>query len=208
MIWGECHQNAVAFAPQTFLDDMTILNDNMARIQCAVKAISRSDAKSIFELAGSRLLNVHGWSQLEDSLLPMSEHRDHKGRVVNRAVVADDFFNVTHRNLLPFGWMHVQVVVHETSGDRQEVLLQARQVEMPFEVEDKFAGSDKPTVLRVVRKGLDVTAEFVTEAIAEPFNQLGVYAVQWQSLVNGFLSDLVPHSSLIHAQEAEESLHY
>ena len=45
----------------------------------------------------------------------------------------------------------------------------------------------------VARHGLDVTAAFMTEAnpLSTIFDRLGVYTVQWRSLVNGILSDLI-----------------
>jgi hypothetical protein len=92
--------------------------------------------------------------------------------------------------------MRVELVVDRKEINVDEVAVLARQVEQPFDAYDRPAADDKPTILRVVRRGLDITASFVTETrpLSAVFERLGVYAVQWRSLMNALLSDLITRS--------------
>lgn len=171
--------------------------DNVFRIECTVTAVSDVHAKGIFELACIRLLHVRKWSQLPNSLLRLSDHRDFHGTAVSRAVKPEDYINVAHENFRPFGWMRVEYVSElpeARSTTRDEIVLLSRPVETPFEADNVRRSSHKPTVLKVVRRGLDVTASFATEAnpFLSLFDRLGVHSVQWRSLVNGLLSNLTP----------------
>ena len=167
--------------------------DKVVRIECTVKAATDSHARSIFRLASNRLLNVHDWIRLSDCLLSASEHRDFNGAEVSRAVKSDDYIGLTNQALRPFGWMKVLFVTENEVEDGGEVALLARPVQLPFEAENETPTDAKPALLRVARHGLDVTAAFITEAnpLSTIFERLGVYTVQWRSLVNGILSDLI-----------------
>lgn len=175
--------------------------DNVFRIECTVKAVSDVHAKGIFEVACGRLLYVREWSKLANCLLPLSEHRDLQGTAVSRAVKPEDYINVTCESFRPFGWMRVEYVSQlpeiQSSTD-DEVVLLARPVETPFEADDRRSSSYAPTLMRVARRGLDVTASFVVDAgpFSSLFDRLGVYAVQWRSLIYGLLSDLTPVASV------------
>lgn len=166
--------------------------DNVVCIKCTVKAASDHNARSIFRLASNRLLHAHEWSRLTDSLLPTSEHRDANGSPVSRPVKTDDYINLTDREQRPYGWLQVLEVVQSGEGQEGEVAVLALPVEVPFESGKE--GQRTPTLLRVVRRGLDVTAALIIESnpLAPVFERLGVYMVQWRSLVNGLLSDLTP----------------
>jgi hypothetical protein len=167
--------------------------DKVVRIECTVKAASDNHAKSIFRLASSRLLNVHDWIRLSDCLLSASEHRDFYGAEVTRVVKTDDYIGLTNQSLRPFGWMKVLFVTENELADGGEVTLLAKPVQIPFEAENETQTDAKPTMLSVARQGLDVTAAFITEVnpLSTVFERLGVYTVQWRSLVNGILSDLM-----------------
>ena len=178
--------------------------DKFVCIECTVKAASDNHARSIFNLASSRLLHAHDWSHLTDSLLLTSEHRDAHGAPVSRAVEADDYINLTDEEQRPFGWMQVVDVVQSTTGQNGEVAVVTLPVGLPFDDDDKLTEAGrKPTLLRVVRRGLDVTAAFVMESypFTTAFERLGVYMVQWRSLVNGLLSDLTPIDANEHADK-------
>jgi hypothetical protein len=168
--------------------------DKVFRIECTVKAASDERAKRIFHLACRRLLNVHDWTRLSDCLLSASDHRDFYGAEVSRSVRTDDYINLTNQSLRPFGWMHVLFVAENEEENGGEVALLARPVKLPFHPDNESQIEAKPALLRVVRKGLDVTAGFVMEGnpVATVFERLGVYAIQWRSLVNGILGDLTP----------------
>lgn len=162
-------------------------------IECTVKAISDEHADHIFRLSGMRLLHVSGWSMLKDSLLPASEHRDVRGEPVKRAVRPDDYINLTSRDLRPFGWMKVDQVIDgsETYG---KVAFTARPLITPYEsgATERLV-ADVPVLFRVVQKGLEVTAGLIIDASPlahATIERLGVYHLQWRSLVNGILSDL------------------
>jgi hypothetical protein len=166
--------------------------DNVVCIECTVKAASDHNARSIFQLASNRLLHAHEWSRLTDSLLSTSEHRDMNGSPVSRPVETDDYINLTDQEQRPYGWLQVLEVVQSNEGQEGEVAVLALPVEVPFEGEKE--GERTPTLLRVVRRGLDVTAALIIETnpLTPVFERLGVYMVQWRSLVNGLLSDLTP----------------
>jgi hypothetical protein len=168
--------------------------DKVFRIECTVKAASDERARSIFRVACNRLLNVHEWIGLSDCLLSASEHRDFHGAEVSRSVRTDDYINLTNQSLRPFGWMHVLFVAENEEPNGGEVALLARPVKLPFDADHENQIEAKPALLRVVRHGLEVTAGFVMEGgpVATVFERLGVFAVQWRSLVNGILRDLTP----------------
>lgn len=166
--------------------------DKIVRIEYTVKAVTDRHARRIFRLASDRLLHVRNWCRLTDSLLPRSEHRDLHGLPVARPAKADDFINLTDDAMRLFGWMQVTYVAEACADNGSELVLLAKPVGVPFEEERDSALQVKPTLLRVVRKGMEVTAGFVIEAnpFIPVFDRLGVYVVQWRSLVNGLLSDL------------------
>lgn len=168
--------------------------DKVVRIECTVKAASESHAKSIFRLACDRLLHVHDWIRLNDCLLSASEHRDSYGAGIFRTVRKDDYINLTNQDMRPFGWMQVLSVTEHEDESGGEVVITARPVELPFDAESENYSEDASTLLRVVRSDLDVTACVIMEVnpFSTVFERLGVYAVQWRSLVNGILSDLTP----------------
>ncbi|HTF18250.1 MAG TPA: hypothetical protein VK658_09275, partial [Chryseolinea sp.] len=138
--------------------------DKVVRIECTVKATSEVHAKSIFRLASSRLLRVQDWPRLTDCLLSTSEHRDLHGAPVSRPVKTDDYINLTNEATRPFGWMQVVYVAEIEEENDGEVALLTRSVGLPFEAENENHFEIKPTLLHVVRRGLDVTAGFVMEA--------------------------------------------
>lgn len=168
--------------------------DKFVRFECTVKATSAEHAKNIFRLAGSRLLHVHGWCGLTDCLLSSSDVRDLQGVPVTRPVRTEDYINLTNEEMRPFGWMQVVYVAEFEEENGGEVALLARPVQLPFAAEREDDLETRPTLLRVVRRGLDVTAALVMEAnpLTTVFERLGVYAVQWRSLVNGMLNNLTP----------------
>jgi hypothetical protein len=167
----------------------------MGRIECTVKAISDEHADYIFRLASQRLLHVYRWSMLKDCLLPSSEQRNIYGVAVERVVCAGDYINLTHSDLRPFGWMEVEKVSNGTEG-RGEVALMARPVAALHEMRaTEQIPLTVPVMFRIMKKGLEVTASFIMESNPLPgaaFERLGIYCVQWRSLVNGVLSDLHP----------------
>lgn len=145
---------------------------------------------------------------MSDSLLPLSEHRDPTGASVSRAVRSNDYINITGMDLRPFGWMRVEYVVDLDEQDGGEITVLARPVEMPFDPKEQVDST--PALLRVVRRGLDVTASFISESnsFASLFDRLGVYAVQWRSLVYGLLSDLTPVGQSVVSEFAENESHF
>jgi hypothetical protein len=109
---------------------------------------------------------------------------------VSRIAKADDYINLASEDQRPFGWMQVMYVAEASTENADEVVLIARPVGLPFEAEDQVLPN--PTVLRIVRRGLEVTAALMIEAspVASVFERMGVYVVQWRSLITGLLSDL------------------
>src|SRR5690349_9120513 len=107
--------------------------DSVVCIECTVKAATDSNAKSIFRLASSRLLNAHDWSRLTDSLLPTSEHRDVNGAPVSRPLKMDDYINLTDKDQRPYGWMQVLNVVNSVADQDSEVAILTLPVDLPFE---------------------------------------------------------------------------
>lgn len=166
--------------------------DDIVRFECTVKATSARHAASIFRLASFRLLHAREWSQLNDSLLPGSDHRDQSGAHVSREVRSNDYINVAGIEHRPLGWMRIEYVIDFNEQEAGETTILTRPVEMPFEAADEMEA--KPTLLRVVRRGLDITASFIIETnpMQPLFGRLGVYGVQWRSLINGILSNLTP----------------
>ncbi|MGC3943390.1 MAG: hypothetical protein QM762_02450 [Chryseolinea sp.] len=168
------------------------MSDKVVRIEHTIRAASDNQARNIFRLAADRLMLVRGWSRLADSLLFCSEHRDEHGAPVSRPAKADDFINLTSDEQRPFGWMQVIYVSEAMADGDSEAVLVTRPVGLPFEAENDSGPQTSPAILRVVRHGLEITSAISIDSnpITTVFERLGVYMVQWRSLVTGLLSDL------------------
>ncbi|MEJ1239504.1 hypothetical protein WBG78_15310 [Chryseolinea sp. T2] len=185
------------------------MTDGVVRIEHTVRATTDTQAQNIFRLAANRLLQVRNWNRLANSLLFASEHRDVHGAPMSRPAKADDYINLTSDEQRPFGWMQIVFVAESVSKDGAEAILISRPVGLPFDA-DNASSQAKPAVLRVVRKGLEITSGIILEAnpLVTVFERLGVYVVQWRSLVIGLLSDLGQAGDYVVPEIAGTESHY
>lgn len=168
--------------------------DKIIRIEYTVKAVAALHARRIFQLASDRLLNVHGWKHLSNCLFATSEHRDAKGIAVCREARSEDYLNVTYQDRRLFGWMRVEYIMELPQDNGAELVMLFRPVDLPFAGEKLRGHETRPALLRVVRRGLEVTAGLMVEtsSASSVFDRIGAHVVQWRSLVNGILNDLLP----------------
>lgn len=174
--------------------------DRKSTIGCTVTTYSSQFAPKIFKTVSNRLLDVNTWHRLSDSILPAFKVVDDDGSPLSRPVQQSDRIRIepmsNESGINDF--LRIESVQYESDPARESEALTIGVSRIPdpdFKVlESRLPESDVVATFRVLRKGLNITAELLDEVSSEDETKknpmLGVYRIQWRSFVNGILTDL------------------
>jgi hypothetical protein len=178
--------------------------DRKDTIGCTVTTYSSQIAPQIFKTVSNRLLDVNKWHRLSDSLLPALKIVDGNGAPQSRPIRENDWVRIepVSKASKTDDFLRIESVEYESDpeGESEVLTIGVSRISEPFYIalgHAKLFMSEAVTTIRVLRKGLNITAELLNDIGSESKEHetplLGMYRIQWRTFVNGILTDLKPN---------------
>jgi hypothetical protein len=170
------------------------------------------EAKTFFDTAKNRLLDINHWHVLAGRLLAIFQLTDARGLEVNRPVQQGDFFKIDipgpgSKSGDGYDWVQVESVDEINKPDIQSVAIRVRPASNPQNATDKvthFYASEATSNFIVTREGSKITAAIydrnlkpnkeadnLTDKVRNTITGAGAITLfsklQWKQFANGLL---------------------